>query len=111
MPNGTRIEIAAAPPPLVLPPLQASFVLSRIGDDAQWTTGRAGMRYRDLIPDRQGGRFIASHIQIPNGGSVPDYVHFHNIHFQMIYCYKGWVRLVYEDQGPAFVERSRYAAE
>jgi quercetin dioxygenase-like cupin family protein len=53
--------------------------------------------------DRHGGRFIASHIQIPEGGPVPDYVHFHKVHFQMIYCYKGWVKVVYEDQGEPFV--------
>ena len=102
-PNGTRIELVAANPPLTLPPEQQSFVFNRIGDDSQWQVGRAGMQYRDLIPDRQGGRFIASHIRIPDGGSVPDYVHFHKIRFQMIYCYKGWVRVVYEDQGPPFV--------
>ena len=28
-----------------------------------------------------------------------DYVHFHNIRFQMIYCYRGWVKVAYEDQG------------
>ena len=61
------------------------------------------MLYRDLIPDRQGGRFIASHIRIPEGGPVPDYVHHHGIYFQLIYCYRGWVRVVYEDQGPPFV--------
>ena len=61
------------------------------------------MRYRDLIPDRQGGRFIASHIHVPDAGPVPDFVHFHRVAFQMIYCYKGWVRVVYEDQGPPFV--------
>jgi quercetin dioxygenase-like cupin family protein len=61
------------------------------------------MLYRDLVPDRQGGSVIASHIRIPEGGPVPDYVHYHKIRFQMIYCYKGWVRLVYEDQGPPFV--------
>jgi quercetin dioxygenase-like cupin family protein len=70
-----------------------------MGANSEWGAGRAGMRYRDLIPDRQGGRFIASHIQIPDGGPVPDYVHFHKIRFQAIYCYKGWVRVAYEDQG------------
>ena len=30
-------------------------------------------------------------------------VHYHLVGFQLIYCYSGWVRLVYEDQGPAFV--------
>jgi quercetin dioxygenase-like cupin family protein len=61
------------------------------------------MHYRDLLPDRQGGRYIASHIRIPDGGPVPDYVHFHAIRFQIIYCYRGWVRVVYEDQGEPFV--------
>ncbi len=65
--------------------------------------GRAGMRYRDLIPDRWGGRFIASHITIPEGGPVPDYVHFHKIRFQMIFVKSGWVASVYEDQGEPFV--------
>lgn len=69
----------------------------------EWVTGRAGMQYRDLIPDRLGGKLIASHIRIPTGGPVPDYVHHHGIEFQMIYCYRGWVRVVYEDQGPPFV--------
>ena len=61
------------------------------------------MQYRDLIPSRLGGRFIASHIRIPDGGPVPDYVHFHHIRFQMIYCKAGWARLVYEDQGEPFL--------
>lgn len=102
-PGGTRIELVEAEPALDLPPLDPAFVLSRTNDRSQWTVGRAGMLYRDLIPGRQGGRFIASHIRIPDGGPVPDQVHFHRIRFQMIYCYRGWVRLVYEDQGPPFV--------
>jgi len=61
------------------------------------------MEYRDLIPGRLGGRFIASHIRIPDGGETPDYVHYHKVHFQMIYCKAGWVRTVYEDQGPPFL--------
>jgi mannose-6-phosphate isomerase-like protein (cupin superfamily) len=80
------------------------FVISRLNatNDA-WYVGRAGMRYRDLIPGRLGGRFIASHIRIPDGGETPDYVHYHKALFQMIYCKAGWARLVYEDQGPPFV--------
>jgi quercetin dioxygenase-like cupin family protein len=101
-PNGTWIELVRAEPALALPPVQQSFVLSRL-QGASWVSGRAGMHYRDLIPGRQGGRFLASHIRIPGGGSVPDYVHFHKVRFQMIYCYRGWGRLVYEDQGPPFV--------
>jgi len=79
------------------------FVLRRAGDGDAWPEGRAGMQYRDLIPGRLGGRMIASHIRIPGGGPVPDYVHYHKVGFQMIYCRRGWVRVVYEDQGPPFV--------
>ena len=61
------------------------------------------MQYRDLIPTRLSGRFVASHICIPEGGSVPDYVHYHRVRFQMIFCKAGWVRVVYEDQGSPFV--------
>lgn len=61
------------------------------------------MQYRDLIPSRLGGALIASHIRIPEGGPVADYVHFHRVGFQVIYCQRGWVRVVYEDQGPPFV--------
>jgi len=71
--------------------------------DGSWVTGRAGMQYRDLVPGRAGGRLVASHIRIPEGGPVPDYVHYHCVDFQVIYCRRGWVRVVYEDQGPPFV--------
>jgi mannose-6-phosphate isomerase-like protein (cupin superfamily) len=79
-----------------------AFVITRASGEA-WSAGRAGMQYRDLIPGRCGGRFIASHIRIERGGPVADYVHHHAIRFQMIYCRRGWVRVVYEDQGPPFV--------
>ncbi|MFN0241704.1 MAG: cupin domain-containing protein [Planctomycetota bacterium] len=102
-PNGTRVELVSAAPAIELPPLRPSFVLNRMHAGAHFGAGRAGMSYRDLIPDRQGGRFIASHIRIPRGGPVSDYVHFHEARFQWIYCYTGWVRVVYEDQGPPFV--------
>lgn len=72
-------------------------------DDTSWVDGRAGMQYRDLIPGRLGGRVIASHIRLTKGGTVPDYVHYHKVLFQMIYCRSGWIRVVYEDQGPPFV--------
>ena len=57
--------------------------------DSDWITGRAGMEYRDLIPDRLGGKVIASHIRLTTGGEVPDYVHYHKVDFQMIYCKVG----------------------
>lgn len=101
-PNGTVIELLPADAPPALPALDASYVVSRLNEADGFGAGRAGMQYRDLIPGRQGGRFIASHIRIEQGGPVPDYVHFHKVRFQLIYCYKGWVRVVYEDQGPPF---------
>ena len=101
-PNGTRVVLVDDDAPLAVPPLNPSMVVSRLGDDAQWGEGRAGMRYRDLLPDRLGGYLVASNIQIPGGGDVADYVHFHEVQFQLIYCCSGWVRVVYEDQGPAF---------
>ena len=79
------------------------LIVSRMNSADAWHVGRAGMEYRDLIPGRLGGRFIASHIRIPGGGDVPDYVHYHKVRFQMIYCKAGWVRVVYEDQGEPFV--------
>lgn len=100
-PNGTRIDFVLANPPDVLPVNDSAFVLSRSAD-SNFGAGRAGMGYRDLVPDRHGGRYIASHISIPVGGPVPDYVHHHHIRFQMIFCHAGWADLVYEDQGQPF---------
>jgi quercetin dioxygenase-like cupin family protein len=102
-PNGTVIEWVAADPPVELPALVPEFVLNRAGEGPPPGLGRAGMTYRDLIPSRLGGRFIASHIAIPEGGPVADWTHFHKVRFQMIFCARGWVRVVYEDQGPPFV--------
>ncbi|NMM45641.1 cupin [Rhodospirillaceae bacterium KN72] len=105
-PNGTVIEFAPLNPWPEIPANRPSFVYCAAPTEREWGTGRAGMQYRDLIPDRWGGRFIASHIRIPQGGPVPDYVHFHKVRFQMIFCYRGWVRLVYEDQGEPFILRA-----
>jgi quercetin dioxygenase-like cupin family protein len=97
-PNGTRIEIDALNPPLVLPSTEHAFVVRRLADQAPWVIGRAGMEYRDLIPTRLGGAMIASHIRVPDG-PVPDMVHFHRVGFQLIFCVAGWVDVLYEDQG------------
>ena len=99
-PGGTTIDVVPLNPPLVLPETDHAFVVRRLADQAPWVIGRAGMHYRDLIPNRLGGSIIASHIRIPDGGPVPDMVHFHRVGFQLIFCYKGWVDVVYEDQGP-----------
>lgn len=101
----TRVRLTTdrdAPRPSgALPNFQPEFVLTRRGGDGG--SGRAGMLYRDLIPKRLGGRYIASHITIPQGGPVADWVHYHHIAFQLIVVHSGWVRVVYEDQGGPFV--------
>ena len=101
-PGGTRIRIRAREPEFPRPQTRHALVVQRRDDSGAWIVGRAGMQYRDLIPGRLGGAVIASHIRIPQGGPVPDMVHFHTITFQLIYCYRGWFDLVYEDQGPPF---------
>ena len=101
-PNGTQFKVLQKNPPLILPETQHELVVRRLVDQAPWIIGRAGMHYRDLIPNRLGGSIIASHIRIPDGGPVPDTVHYHTVGFQLIFCYKGWVDLVYEDQGEPF---------
>ena len=99
-PGGTKVSVAPLTEEVILPPTQHRFVVRRLKDGAPWVIGRAGMQYRDLVPDRLGGSIIASHIRIPDGGPVPDMVHFHKVGFQLIFCIAGWVDVVYEDQGP-----------
>lgn len=100
-PDGVVVRLRPGPQPAALPETEPAYSITH-SDDAAWNAGRAGLRYRDLIPDRHGGRFIASHISIPHGGPVADYVHHHDIAFQIIYCRSGTARLVYEDQGGPF---------
>jgi quercetin dioxygenase-like cupin family protein len=102
-PNGTRFIIFPLSPALNIPATVHGFEVRSMQDSDSWVIGRAGMLYRDLLPNRLGGSMIASHIRIPKGGPVPDQVHFHTVGFQLIYCLKGWVKLVYEGQGPPFV--------
>ncbi len=102
--NGETCRLTTKPgserPSGELPPFVPEFVITRGGESGK---GRAGMLYRDLIPRRLGGRYIASHITIADGGPVSDWIHFHRIAIQMIYVRSGWVRVVYEDQGEPFV--------
>lgn len=102
-PDGVRVEWVDREQPPQDPPSSGEFVFSRVAGAQFWINGRAGMRYRDLLPGRLGGRYIASHIRIEDGGPVPDYVHFHEVQLQLIYCRRGWVKVVYEDQGAPFV--------
>ena len=101
LPGGSHLDFVPFTTTYDLPDNAPTLTIA--SDDGTSGVGRAGMRYRDLLPDRWGGRFIASHITIPDGGPVPDYVHFHKIRFQMIFVKAGWVRVVYEDQGQPFV--------
>ena len=101
-PNGVKVQFIEHTSKPTMPKTNHDFVVRRLSDQAPWVIGRAGMHYRDLIPSRLGGSIIASHIRIPDGGPVPDMVHYHTVGFQLIFCYKGWVDLVYEDQGLPF---------
>ncbi|MEL6982836.1 MAG: cupin, partial [Actinomycetota bacterium] len=102
-PSGGPQAMAAGDPDdvraLRVPATEPAHVVSHQAS-GDWSVGRAGMRYRDLIPDRYGGAYIASHIHVPDGGPVPDYVHHHDIVHQLIYCHRGWAEVVYQDQGP-----------
>ena len=91
----------AAAPTEQLPEFAPQFLITRAGE--RGGEGRAGMLYRDLIPGRLGGRYVASHISIPGGGPVADWAHYHHVAFQLIVVRSGWVRVVYEDQGEPFV--------
>lgn len=102
-PGGLRIGWQEQPRAEVAAAESREFLLRRADSAPGWATGRAGMQYHDLIPGRIGGHLIASHIRIVEGGPVPDYVHFHEVELQLIYCRRGWVRVVYEDQGPPFL--------
>ncbi|MGB7201422.1 MAG: cupin domain-containing protein [Pyrinomonadaceae bacterium] len=94
------------------PAAEAAPLLRKEGT---WIRGRAGMEYRALSPRFSGqppkggtpssgtaSAFAAHHIRLTKGGEVPDYVHYHKVDFQMIYCVKGRIKVVYEDQGEPF---------
>ena len=102
--HGRMLRLTAKPdaeePPRELPSFKPEFVLTRWGGAS--SEGRAGMLYRDLVPGRLGGRYIASHIIIEHGGPIADWVHFHGVALQVICVRRGWVKVVYEDQGEPF---------
>ena len=102
--DGRRVRLTSrpdAPPgPAGLPEFRPEFLVTRAATASG--KGRAGMRYRDLLPGRLGGRYVASHILIAEGGPVADWVHYHRIAVQLICVRRGWVRVVYEDQSGPF---------
>src|SRR5215475_552457 len=72
-PAGLVIEVAT-PRALHTPPPAPAFVHTRLAD-TPFHEGRAGLLYRDLLPTRLGGRWVASHIRVAQGGPVKDRVH------------------------------------
>ncbi|MCR9248662.1 MAG: cupin [bacterium] len=101
-PNGTVLEFVAASERSRPTWQPATFVVRPADEDPHWITGRAGLLYRDLVNGRQDGWLVASRIRVERGGPVEDYVHFHRVTAQIIYCRTGSVRVVYENQGEPF---------
>jgi len=98
-PSGLMVEVAE-PRKLDVPPAAPTFVHTRYAE-TPFHEGRAGLLYRDLLPSRLGGRWVASHIRAARGGPVQDRVHSHRVRLQLIYCLSGDAELVYEQQrGP-----------
>jgi mannose-6-phosphate isomerase-like protein (cupin superfamily) len=103
--SGGLVIVVATPRELRIPPPAPAFVHTRLAE-TPFHEGRAGLLYRDLLPSRLGGRWVASHIRSARGGPVKDRVHHHGVRLQLIYCLSGEAELVYEEQGPAFAFRA-----
>jgi len=103
-PAGLVVEVAAPRAMNTSPPAPA-FVHTRHAE-TPFHEGRAGLLYRDLLPSRLGGRWVASHIRVARGGPVNDRVHHHGVRLQLIYCLSGESELIYEDHGPPFPFRA-----
>jgi quercetin dioxygenase-like cupin family protein len=99
-PCGLVVEVAV-PRKLDVPPHVTALIHTRYAE-TPFHEGRAGLLYRDLLPSRLGGRWVASHIRAAKGGPVQDRVHSHQVRLQLIYCLSGDAELVYEDQGGPF---------
>src|SRR5688572_24118988 len=82
--------------------LNMAVIDTKAKAESDWITGRVGMLYRDLTPDNFRSDVVISHIRLPFDGEVPDYVHYHKVDFQVIYCLAGRIKVVYEDQGEPF---------
>lgn len=104
-PGGLMVSVVAPGRTAALPPAAPAFVHTRLAE-TPFHEGRAGLLYRDLLPSRLGGRWVASHIRAARGGPVADRVHHHAVRLQLIYCLSGEARLVYEEQGPPFAFRA-----
>jgi mannose-6-phosphate isomerase-like protein (cupin superfamily) len=103
-PAGLVVEVTS-PKAISASPAAPAFVHTRFAE-TPFHPGRAGLLYRDLLPSRLGGRWVASHIRAGAGGPVKDHVHHHQVRLQLIYCLSGEAELVYQDQGPPFAFRA-----
>ena len=103
-PAAVVVEVTGPAATGVAPPTPA-FIHTRFAE-TPFHEGRAGLLYRDLLPSRLGGRWIASHIRAPRARPVKDRVHHHAVRLQLIFCLSGEAQLVYEEQGPQFTFRA-----
>ena len=101
-PNGTKVNYVTRTKKIINGPRPDPILTPAKQADSQWVTGRAGMAYRSLIEAPNSG-VTASHISIEGSGEVPDWVHYHDVGFQIIYCLQGSAKLVYEGQGDPFM--------
>src|SRR5262245_57099264 len=83
-PAGVAVEVSG-PGAASVAPTAPAFIHTRFAE-TPFHEGRAGLLYRDLLPSRLGGRWIASHIRAPRAGPVKDRVHHHAVRLQLIYC-------------------------
>ena len=101
-PNGTKVQYV----PIVknrntIKNLKPIIHFSRM-NDTEWVQGRAGMSYRSLTGIHN-EICAASQIRIEGSGKVADWVHYHDVSFQTLFCINGSAKLVYEDQGEPFL--------
>ncbi len=101
-PDGLQVVLRHGPDLASPGPLPPPGTVRRSPPPDSAVAGRAGLQYRDLLEDRLNGHVIASLITVADGGPVDDYVHHHRIGFQLIHCRRGWVDVVYGEQGPPF---------
>ena len=101
-PNGTKINYVTRTKKIISEPRPDPIFTTAKQVNSQWVTGRADMAYRSLIEVPNSG-VTASHIRIEGSGEVPDWVHYHDVGFQIIYCLQGSAKLVYEGQGDPFM--------
>jgi len=103
-PGGLVVDVAV-PRRQDRPPAAPAFVHTRYAE-TPFHPGRAGLLYRDLLPSRLGGRWVASHIRAARGGPIADRVHHHGVRLQLIYCLAGEAELVYQGQPSPFTFRA-----